>query len=80
MAEWLHIEESPIDKSMLVPGAARAGRSKQEYVLTLRRVRVLTNKKRFGSAEVHARTVVIDGCAAARCPRRRARPTMFCST
>lgn len=61
MAEWLHIEESPIDKSMYVAGAARAGRSKQEYVLTLRSVRVLNNKKLFGSAEVHAHTVVIDG-------------------
>ena len=47
MAKWLHIEESPIDKSMFVAGAARAGRSKQEYVLTLRKVLVVNNKKLF---------------------------------
>ncbi len=61
MAKWLHIEESPIDKSIFVAGAARAGRSKQGYVLTLRKVLVLNNKKLFGGAEVHAHTVVIDG-------------------
>lgn len=61
MADWLCIEEFPIDKSILVPGAARAQRSQQEYALTLRAVRVLNNRKLFGGAEVHAHTVIIDG-------------------
>ena len=61
MAEWLWIEEFPLDQGRLVAGAARAGRSKQEYTLRLRGVRVLNNRKLIGQAEVHLHTVVIDG-------------------
>lgn len=61
MAEWLCIEEAPLDDDLLVAAAPRAGRSKKSYLVTLRGVRVLDNKKLFGGADVGIHTVVIDG-------------------
>ena len=61
MAEWLCTDEAPLKKDVLLSVSARGSAEAQRYVLTLRGVRILNNKKLFGGATVNLDTVVVDG-------------------
>jgi hypothetical protein len=61
MADWLCIDEAPLQKDVKVSVLARGGPHGEQYVVTLRGVRVLNNKKIFGGADVNLHAVVVDG-------------------
>jgi hypothetical protein len=64
MAEWLRKEEMPFapsDAAIMFDDAVRTRARRPTVTVSLRGVRVLNNRKLFGSARVRVLTVVVDG-------------------
>lgn len=61
MATWLRTEETPFEEGPLIRGATRGARATVDHTVLLRSIRVIDNKKLFGSADVIVYAVVLDG-------------------
>jgi hypothetical protein len=61
MPRWLVEEVQSFKPAVLTAYATRSARSKHEYSLLLRGLRVLDNRKFWGSSDINLFTVVVDG-------------------